>query len=348
MRKIVAIVGARPQFIKHAPLDISLRNCFDVVTIHTGQHYDEKMSNIFFSELGMRKPKHILSSGGGSHGFMTGSMMMEIEPIMIEESPSAVLVYGDTNSTLAGALVSAKLNIPVIHVEAGLRSFNRDMPEEINRILTDNISTILIAPTQSAVDQLKTEGINKGVYVTGDVMLDTLKMVSTRIPEKHAEEAYILMTLHRPYNVDAIDRIEIILSEVSQLNITAIFPVHPRTRKVIEEYNLIEKYPLIRMIEPVGYIENIALLQNSIGLITDSGGMQKEAYFLKKKCVTVRSETEWVDTLTEGWNTLLFSSKELTQLKQVWDRIPGKHYEDLYGDGNASDKITSIINKELG
>tara|TARA_B100000795_G_scaffold91596_1_gene66838 strand:+ start:200 stop:1246 length:1047 start_codon:yes stop_codon:yes gene_type:complete len=347
MRKIVAIIGARPQFIKHAPLDISLRKCFEVVTIHTGQHYDEKMSNIFFSELGMRKPKYILNSGGGSHGFMTGSMMMEIEPIMIEEAPSAVLVYGDTNSTLAGALVSAKLNIPVIHVEAGLRSFNRNMPEEINRILTDNISTLLIAPTQSAVHQLKSEGIDKGVFVTGDVMLDTLKMVSARIPKEQSEEAFILMTLHRPYNVDAIERIEIILSEVSKLDLTIVFPVHPRTRKVIEEYNLIEKYPLIRMIEPVGYIENIALLENSIGLITDSGGMQKEAYFLKKKCITVRSETEWVDTLAEGWNTLLFSAKDLTELKQVWDRIPGKHYEDLYGDGNASVQITNIINKEL-
>ena len=347
MRKIVAIIGARPQFIKHAPLDISLRKCFEVVTIHTGQHYDEKMSNIFFSELGMRKPKYILNSGGGSHGFMTGSMMMEIEPIMIEEAPSAVLVYGDTNSTLAGALVSVKLNIPVIHVEAGLRSFNRNMPEEINRILTDNISTLLIAPTQSAVNQLKSEGIDKGVFVTGDVMLDTLKMVSTRIPKKQSTEAFILMTLHRPYNVDAIDRIEIILSEVSKLELTIVFPVHPRTKKVIEEYNLIEKYPLIRMIEPVGYIENIALLENSIGLITDSGGMQKEAYFLKKKCITVRSETEWVDTLAEGWNTLLFSAKDLTELKQVWDRIPGKHYEDLYGDGNASVQITNIINKEL-
>ena len=347
MRKILAIIGARPQFIKHAPLDISLRKCFEVVTIHTGQNYDEKMSNIFFSELGMRKPKYILNSGGGSHGFMTGSMMMEIEPIMIEEAPSAVLVYGDTNSTLAGALVSAKLNIPVIHVEAGLRSFNRDMPEEVNRILTDNISTLLIAPTQSAVDQLKLEGIDKGVFVTGDVMLDTLKMVSNRIPKEQSEEAFILMTLHRPYNVDAIERIEIILSEVSKLDLTIVFPVHPRTKKVIEEYNLIEKYPLIRMIEPAGYIENIALLENSIGLITDSGGMQKEAYFLKKKCITVRSETEWVDTLAEGWNTLLFSAKDLTELKQVWDRIPGKHYEDLYGDGNASDQITNIINKEL-
>lgn len=343
MKKLLAIIGARPQFIKHAPLDLSLRKYFEVLTLHTGQHFDKKMSEVFFSDLGMNEPKYILKAGGGNHGEMTGKMMIDLEPIFIKESPDIVLVYGDTNSTLAGALVAAKLNLPIVHVEAGLRSFNRNMPEEINRILTDQLSSVLLAPTDSAVKHLANEGILNGVYKTGDVMLDTLKMVSNKLTSSEIKENYILMTLHRPYNVDNFERLRFILKEVSKLKIPVIFPVHPRTKKSIDQNREKFSFPMIKYIDPVGYIDNISFLNNSIGLITDSGGMQKEAYFLKKKCITIRSETEWVETLEGGWNTLLYSETELNSLPEKWNENSKGYKPNLYGNGHAADEIAGIL-----
>ena len=347
MKKILAIIGARPQFIKHAPLDLSLRGLFDVVTVHTGQHYDKKMNDVFFHDLGIQKPKYILTLGGGLHGEMTGKMLIELEPLLIKESPDAVLVYGDTNSTLAGALVASKLNIPVVHVESGLRSFNRSMPEEINRILIDKIASVLLVPSDSAIVHLKKEGITKGVFRTGDVMLDSIKMVINKLPVLKTIKPYILMTLHRPYNVDDVDRLKVILNAVNSIGLNIKFPVHPRTKKIIVEYNIAKQFENIEMIDPLGYIDNISFLVNSKGLITDSGGMQKEAYFLKKKCITVRSETEWTETLFGGWNTLLFTKEELSKIINIWNEKPVGYIKDLYGSGAAASQIAKLLKKEF-
>ena len=343
MKKIVAIIGARPQFIKHAPLEIELSKKFEVVTIHTGQHFDESMSQVFFDELGMKAPNYLLSLGGGTHGEMTGKMLIEMEPILVKESPEWVLVYGDTNSTLAGALLASKLDIRIIHVEAGLRSFNRSMPEEINRVVTDHLASILLAPSDAAIQHLADEGIKSGIYKTGDVMLDALKLIEHAVTEPNQEKEYILMTLHRPYNVDDFDRLHRILRSVAALKQRIIFPLHPRTLAVLKERQMLNAYDNISFIEPIGYIQNMSYLTHASGLITDSGGMQKEAYFLKKKCMTIRSETEWVETLSSGWNTLVFSNDELAQVEEVWSKTPGEYDASLYGDGRASAEISNII-----
>jgi UDP-GlcNAc3NAcA epimerase len=345
-KKIVTIVGARPQFIKNAPIEISLSRYFDLITIHTGQHYDERMSKVFFDELKMQKPDYMLDIGGGSHGKMTGLMLNKIEEVLLKEKPDATLVYGDTNSTLAGALASAKMNIPIIHIEAGLRSFNKTMPEEVNRIMTDHISSLLFAPTKLAVDNLKKEGITKGVFEVGDVMFDSLLLAKSLIGSNFKENGSILLTLHRPYNTDVSGRVLEIFKAINAIGRKVVFPVHPRTMAVLhQEGNIQNKFKNISFIEPVSYFDLIKLQMEAHCIITDSGGIQKEAYLLKKPCITLRSETEWVETLNNGWNTLVFN--DLGQLEKLVDKVPGTYVNGVYGEGRTAGLICDLILKNL-
>jgi UDP-GlcNAc3NAcA epimerase len=346
MKKVIAIIGARPQFIKHFAFESEVKDAFHLVTVHTGQHYDENMSKVFFDELGMKKPDYLLQSGGGNHGEQTGKMMIEIEKIVLDEKPDAVLVYGDTNSTLAGALVASKLHIPVFHIEAGLRSFNKEMPEEINRVLTDHVSDILFVPSQLAVDNLHKEGIQDNIRIVGDIMKDlVIKSVKSGWlkPVDNVSEPYYYATLHRPYNTDDKDRLVYVLNTLSALDKKVVFAIHPRTRNFMKAYSLNEdSYPNIRFIDPQGYFNNLSYLYYADGLITDSGGMQKEAYWLGKKCITIRKETEWTETLEDEDNVLMFY--DLSELK---DKIKTKAIcknNDLYGDGSTGSCIVRQIN----
>lgn len=344
MKKAIAIIGARPQFIKHFPFEKACENHIELITIHTGQHYDEKMSAVFFDQLGMKKPQYILSAGGGNHGAQTGRMMQVIEEIVVKEKPDVVIVYGDTNSTLAGALVASKLHIPIAHIEAGLRSYNRQMPEEINRVLTDHISQWMFCPSEVSVQNLKREGLSNGVYVIGDLMKD---LIDFTIFENHmilpdVKEAYYYVTLHRPYNTDEKDRLSYVLDTLNTLGKKVIFAIHPRTRIAMSKFGMDESnYKNISFIDPQPYFENLGYIHSSSGLITDSGGMQKEAYWLKKKCATIRSETEWVETLEGGANTLLF--EDLSTVSFVMNDTDIVFQSDLYGDGQACKKIVEIL-----
>ena len=344
--KIISIIGARPQFIKHAPIEKALSNHFDSITIHTGQHYDKNMSTIFFDQLGIKPPKYLLQVGSGNHGAQTGKMMEVIEPILLDEKPNAALVYGDTNSTLAGALVASKLNIPVIHLEAGLRSFNRKMPEEINRVLTDHISEILFAPSDKALENLQNEGIKKNVFKTGDVMCDMIHLSKKAISKPAIGNQFYYATIHRPYNTDNKIRLMSVLNSFQSLKHKVKFAIHPRTRKKMQDWGINNSlYSNIEFIDPVSYFDNISFLSHSEALITDSGGMQKEAYILQKKCVTIRTETEWIETLVGGWNTLVFD--ELDKIQELLNSYPNSHIDNLYGDGKASEQIVKTIFKCL-
>ncbi len=346
MKKILSVIGARPQFIKHAPLEKVLMKEFLTVSIHTGQHYDKEMSEIFFTQLGIKAPDYLLQTGGGLHGEQTGKMLIELEPIVLKEKPVAVLVYGDTNSTLAGALVAAKLNIPIIHIEAGLRSFNRSMPEEINRVLTDHLSHILIAPSERAVQNLAREGITLNVFKTGDVMCDLLLWTVNNIEFTKEAEPFYYATIHRPYNTDEKTRLLEVLNALNNLENKVKFPAHPRTYHKMKEWGIGEaQFPNIHFMQPVSYFDNVRYLSQSEALITDSGGMQKEAYILKKKCITIRSETEWTETLQGGWNTLVF--EDLTRLSNIVENQPEDYVENLYGNGDAAEEIVFIIKKLL-
>lgn len=345
MKKIIVIIGARPQFIKHFPFEKKAKANYELITIHTGQHYDKNMSEVFFNQLGMEKPNYMLKHGGGMHGEQTGRMMIEIEGIVIKENPDAIIVYGDTNSTLAGALISSKLKIPLVHIEAGLRSFNKEMPEEINRVLTDHVSDLLLVPSQSAAENLKKEGITEGVFVTGDIMKDLLKFVVKNKVLKTLtnQEKYFYATLHRPYNVDEENRLRYVLESLAKLKLKVIFAIHPRTRKKLEEFNIqisSKQFKNITLIDPQPYFENLSYLYNSEGLITDSGGMQKEAYWMKKPCITIRKETEWVETLKDRSNKLLFNNLEEMNFLSIDNYT---FDENLYGNGNSSDKMINQI-----
>jgi UDP-GlcNAc3NAcA epimerase len=344
MKKIGVVIGARPQFIKHAPLEIELKKAFNVFSIHTGQHYDKSMSDIFFDQLNISKPTYMLNVGSGKHGKTTAMMLEKIEEVLVIEKPDYLLVYGDTNSTLSGALAASKLHIPIIHIESGLRSFNRKMPEEINRIITDHLSSFLFAPTIIAVDNLKNEGITKGVYHVGDVMYDCLNLAKSVIKNNYTENAHILLTIHRPYNTDNSTRLLEILLKLNTLNKLIVFPVHPRTLSQLESENIdLKKFNNIDFIQPVSYFDLIKLQLESTCVITDSGGIQKEAYLLKKKCITLRSETEWLETLDNGWNTLIFDNLE--PIHDLVNKLPGDYIEGIYGDGNASKAIVEILSK---
>jgi len=346
LKKVIAIVGARPQFIKHFAFELEAKKVFNLKTIHTGQHYDENMSNVFFNELGMSQPDYLLNLGGGNHGHQTGSMMIEIEKILINETPDIVVVYGDTNSTLAGALVASKLHIPIAHIEAGLRSYNKEMPEEINRVLTDHISAFLFVPSEQSFDNLAKEGITQNVYIVGDIMKDlVLKAVDNKwiIRPDIKTDSYYFVTLHRPYNTDEKIRLKYVLDNLNQLDKHAIFSIHPRTKNAMKNFDLKEAdFPNVTFIDPQSYFSNLGYLYYSEGLITDSGGMQKEAYWLQKKCATIRKETEWIETLSGNANTLIFDDLEL--LNDQFNKNNYDYKNDLYGSGYTANKIVELIN----
>ena len=352
--KIVTIVGARPQFVKAAAVSRVIREKHTEILVHTGQHYDNNMSDIFFEELGIPKPDYNLSIGSSNHGHQTGSMLIALEDIYLKEKPDMVLVYGDTNSTLAGALCASKLLIPVAHVEAGLRSFNMAMPEEQNRILTDHISNLLFAPTQTAIDNLSKENITKGVYNTGDVMYDAINLFKERAKEVStitqkldlAPNSYILSTIHRAENTNSIERLTSIIKALSESGKKIILPLHPRTKKFINEYNL-NVGDNIKIIDPVGYLEMISLQENACKIVTDSGGVQKEAYFLKKPCITMRDETEWIETVQNGWNIIVGSDSSKI-LDAIENFNPTGTPASAFGNGDTSSIITDIIEKYLG
>jgi len=340
-KKIIAVVGARPQFIKNAPLEMAFKNQTEIEfqSIHTGQHYDDNMSQIFFEELGMNTPTHQLKIGSASHGKQTGQMLDAIESILLAEKPDLLIVYGDTNSTLAGALAAAKLHIPIAHIEAGLRSYNREMPEELNRVLTDHLSSLLFVPSEVAVSNLKKEGITKGVEIVGDIMLDSLNIaLSRQAPTPNLKNNYYYATIHRPYNTDSKDRITEILDVLDNLSLPVVFSIHPRTSNLLNSMNVdLKKFNNIHFIEPQGYFDNVAYMKHATRIITDSGGLQKEAWFLKKPCVTIRPETEWVETLNNNWNILIFD--QLQTIKTSIEIEPGGYNEGVYGYGNTASDI---------
>lgn len=346
--KIIHIVGARPQFVKLAPLYKEIQNKAEQLIIHTGQHYDEKMSKIFFEDLAIPKPDYNLNINQGSHAYQTAEMMKGIEKILLDVKECVLVIYGDTNSTLAGALAASKLEIPIVHIEAGLRSFNRAMPEEVNRILADRISNYLLAPTQTAVTNLNKEGLADVTYFTGDIMTDSIRQNIIIAHEKSdvlerlnlTSNNYYLLTLHRPYNVDNPEKLVKILSLLNDLDKEVLFPIHPRTRKILEA-NLTINLSNIRLIEPQGYLDFLILQENAIKIITDSGGIQKEACILKRPCITLRSETEWVETVQEGVNLLITQiDKSLTQ--QIRSFNPVFPSYGIFGE-NVSEKMCGII-----
>lgn len=355
--RILSVVGARPQFIKAAPLSTAIRRDHDEFLVHTGQHYDDEMSATFFRQLNIPDPDINLGVGSHGHGKQTAEMLAGLETILLQTQPDWVLVYGDTNSTLAGALAAAKLNIPIAHVEAGLRSYNRSMPEEINRVLTDHLSTLLFCPTQVAADNLARENIMDGVVITGDIMVDAVQYA---LPRARAESGildqfslspnspYAVVTIHRPANTDDRSTLEGIVRGLVSLDMPVVFPVHPRTRKAIETHN-IRLLDNIRLIAPLGYLDMLALVSSASCLITDSGGLQKEAYLLETPCVTVRSETEWVETVESGWNRLVKPSQEavVAGVRSAIQLIPEAH-PPYYGDGTAAIKIVRAMEMTTG
>ena len=347
--RVLSIVGARPQFIKAAAVSRVLRRRHTEVLVHTGQHYDKMMSEVFFDELGIPRPDYNLGIGSGSHGAQTGAMLVAIEEVLLAKSPDAVLVYGDTNSTLAGALAAVKLHIPIAHVEAGLRSFNRRMPEEINRLLTDHVACWLFCPTQTAVDNLRAEGVTEGVWLVGDVMVDALNhnlplaLDRPGVWERLGLEAssYYLATLHRPRNTDEPARLAGILQALGELDRPVILPAHPRTVHAVETAGLTVP-PNVRVIPPVSYLDMLALEANASRVLTDSGGVQKEAYLVGVPCVTLREETEWIETVETGWNQLV-GADPVAVRAAVGSPIPLEPRLPLFGDGKASERIVRIL-----
>lgn len=349
--KILTIVGARPQFIKAGPFSKALRKRHKEIILHTGQHYDPNMSEVFFKELGLPKPDINLEVGSGSHAEQTSKMMLGIERVLNETKVDMVLVYGDTNSTVAGSLAASKLHIPVGHIEAGLRSYNRQMPEEINRIVTDHISDILFAPTVTSVKILKKEGLGSRTVFVGDVMYDAIKEHS-KLADKSSilkrlglvPGQYLLSTIHRAENTDSRERLESILKAFHKSREKIVLPLHPRTRKFIDQYQLEKYLDNISVIEPVGYVEMLALQKNARMILTDSGGVQKEGFLLGVPVVTLRDETEWVETVKDGWNKLV-GADENKILKAMRSFRPRSKRGNHYGSGNASVKIISAIER---
>lgn len=348
--KILTVIGARPQFIKAAPLSIELKkHNINEVLVHTGQHFDSNMSEVFFFQLGIPKPLYNLNINSLPHGAMVGRMLEQLEQIMIAECPDWVLVYGDTNSTLAAAIAAKKLNIKLIHVEAGLRSFNNRMPEEINRILTDRISDLLFCPTETALQNLINEGFDNlpsRKIISGDVMLDAAMLFSSNLViESIVPTPYIMVTVHRAENTNDGERLSSIFKALDRISLEMgiLIILHPRTKAKMAEHNVIPG-ARIKIIEPVGYEENMALLKNSELLLTDSGGMQKEAFFMKKKCVTLRDETEWVELVDYGYNILAGADEELivkSTIGMLFSKVNFTH--DFYGSGNACEIIVQEI-----
>jgi len=364
MLEIMTIVGARPQFIKAAVFSRLVRSAqykdkIHETIVHTGQHYDDNMSDVFFREMEIPEPDVNLAIGSGNHGFVTGHMLAGIENLILERKPDMVLVYGDTNSTIAGALAASKLHVPVAHVEAGLRSYMMMMPEEQNRRLTDNLATWLFCPTEIAVNNLKKEGIvhnglvkpsadNKAVSLSGDIMYDASLYYRKKAIEQGAIKLptlpgkFALLTIHRAENTDNPARLTAIIKALNAFtDIDFVFPVHPRTKKIISQMGL-ELKPHIHQINPVGYFEMLALENSCAYIVTDSGGVQKEAYFFNKPCITLRDATEWVELVSHGWNTLVGADKKLILEAMVAMPKYGDHVQ-LYGDGTTAVRITEAL-----
>ncbi|WP_068672585.1 non-hydrolyzing UDP-N-acetylglucosamine 2-epimerase [Oceanobacillus sp. Castelsardo] len=352
--KILTVVGARPQFIKASMLSKEFEKDSNIkeILVHTGQHYDADMSDVFFEQLKIPKPDYHLGIGSGTHGKQTGKMLSEIESILLKEKPDMVLVYGDTNSTLAGSLAASKLHIPIAHVEAGLRSFNKKMPEEINRLLTDHLSTWLFCPTKSALNNLRREGIKENVFITGDIMYDAVlhykyeaikhSTILTRL--NLVKKDYYLVTIHRAENTDRMDRLKTLLTVLSQLDRPVVLPLHPRTKKKIEHWGLgsIISAAHIHTITPLDYFDMLTLESEAKIILTDSGGVQKEAYMLRVPCITLRDETEWIETVEAKWNSIVGADQQKI-LKEISDKKEPNSYPMLFGDGKTSGKIYKII-----
>lgn len=354
--KITSIIGARPQFIKHAPMSVELRkhNHKDII-IHTGQHYDYNMSGSFFKDLNLPKPDYNIGVGSGSHGYQTAEVIKRVEDILMEDRPDVVLVYGDTNSTLGGAIAATKLHIPTGHVESGLRSFDRTMPEEINRIVVDHISDMLFCPTVISFNNLVGEGIGyENLFLTGDIMVDTYNMYKDLVEKNkdfidsftHGREYYVA-TIHRASNTDNKENLKNIIESLEESGKTIIFPVHPRTKLALFKSGAYHIGSNIVYSEPLGYLEMMCLMKHATKILTDSGGMQKEAYILKVPCITLRENTEWLETLTDGHNILVGSNKH-----KILDAIQSKRilytYNNPFGEGDTARRIVNILEEKYG
>jgi UDP-N-acetylglucosamine 2-epimerase len=348
--KILTVVGARPQFIKAAAVSRPLRQHHHEILLHTGQHYDDAMSDRFFNELDLPQPEIELGVGSASHAQQTGRMLIGIETAIAEHRPDAVLVYGDTNSTIAGALAAAKMHVPVAHVEAGLRSFNRTMPEEINRVVTDALSSLLLCPSETAAANLRREGITSGVHLVGDVMADVLAKFGGTANAAAVlagfgvrDGQYFVATVHRAENTDDPSRLRSIIEALSDLPSPVIFPAHPRVKAAIAAAG-VRPGANVRVVDPVGYASMIALAKHARAVLTDSGGLQKEAYWLGVPCVTLRDETEWVETVASGWNVLTGSDAGRIAAAATAATRPPTHPR-LYGDGNAAAAIVRHLER---
>jgi len=352
--RVVTVVGARPQFIKAAPVSAALRAVgVEEVLLHTGQHYDDAMSGAFFAELGLAEPAHNLGAGSGSHAAQTARMLTGIEEVLFAESPDWVVVYGDTNSTLAGALAAAKLHIPVAHVEAGLRSFDRRMPEEVNRIVADHLATLCLAPSPAAVAHLRSEGITESVVQVGDVMVDSLHRIAASLPAvpplaaAHGMEPgeYLVCTLHRAATTDDPARLAQAIDLLGGMGMPVIFSVHPRTRAALGRSGLdrhLAASANVVPVGPLGYSELLGLVARARAVLTDSGGLQKEAYCLGTQCITLRAETEWVETVDAGWNSVV--DLDAARARAALERgVPAGERAELYGDGHAAERIAAEL-----
>ena len=350
--KCTTIIGARPQFIKAFPVSKALtKHGIEETIVHTGQHYDDNMSDIFWRELDLKPSQYNLNISGGTHGDMTGRMLIEIDKLLNKHRADFVIVYGDTNSTLAAALAASKLHIPIVHIEAGLRSYNRLMPEEINRVTTDHLSTLLFCPSEESRQNLQKEGITKGAYVVGDVMNDASSIARNLVKQNPPNNLYeeiedfALCTIHREENTNKSSRLREIFEAIGRIDKMVIFPIHPRTKKLIAEYDIVLPKN-IKTTPPVGYLEMTSLIVRASHVITDSGGLQKEAYWAQTPCITMRTETEWVETLEGNWNQLIGENPNHL-ITAISSNTSSPHNPQLYGDGNASDNIADIITRRL-
>lgn len=360
--KIITVLGARPQFIKAALVSKELRKEHQEIIVHTGQHYNHELSDIFFNEMNIPQPDYNLGIGSDTHARQTGQMMIELESLFFKEKPDVILVYGDTNSTLAAAIAAVKLHIPVAHVEAGPRMYDKKIPEEVNRVITDHISSILFAPTPTCLNNLHQEGLTKGVYLTGDVMLDCFLYFSkeaekrTRILNELGikQGSYLLATVHRASNTDSKTNLQEICKAFIELakEIELVFPVHPRTEKYLKQYGLYQilaDTPNIHLIKPVGYLEMLILTKNAKKILTDSGGLQKEAYFAKVPCITLDTVSAWPETVEDGWNVVVGKQGISTRINMngiiqaVQSFIPKEKQNNIFGNGKAVENICQVL-----
>lgn len=348
----MSVVGARPQFVKLAPISVAFdRADIHHIIVHTGQHYDSLMSDSFFEELGIPRPDIHLSVGSGGHGWQTGRMLIELEKTILEAEPDWVLVYGDTNSTLAAALAAAKLQVPIAHLEAGLRSFNRAMPEEHNRVLTDHCADLLLAPTDVGAEHLLDEGLADRTVIVGDVMTDVLFKIRDEVRSHPfpigdmSEGPYYIATLHRPANTDDPEKLKLVVENLSQMDASVFLLAHPRLRDRAEKLGILENKGSLRWCDPLPYPQLVRAAMNAKAVITDSGGLQKEAFLLRTPCITVRTETEWVETVELGWNVLVEPGPQILQASLELNPEPTD--AEPYGDGHAAERVAEVLSEGL-